>query len=324
MSQYARPTSQSQPPRGVPFPMPGAQGQGPAPFPFPMPAPPSPQAAQMSSDQMQEFASQFAEQFAEQFAKKFAEQLVQQIIQQTVSYMPFVPQVPSSAAKQAAQAQPAVPPIFAPFAPAPDNAEKKDAKSQPPLPFMPFVPFAPQAPGADSQQSASMPFPGFPIPQFQNGMPQPQGVQGFPYAMPFPAPFVPNAQPSDDVQPSDDAQTIQTPFGPMPQPYEMYEQLLKGSIDVLGRLLATSKAVRGASSNEKAEKENKSDETDKQASQAAPFVPPMPGFGLPQIPMPQPPMQKGSSVGMMPRSDQLGNLLGTLFGASNTEYFYED
>ena len=337
MSQNTRPKGQQKRPQGMPFPMPNAQGQGPAPFPFPMPTPPSPQAAPMSSDQMQQFAeqfaTQFATQFAEQFAKQFAEQFAQQLIQQAVSYMPLAPQAPNVAAQQAAQAQATIPlPMFGFFAPPTGNAEQKkgdqssqSAPAQPMMPFLPFVPFAPQVPqtaGAEANQPAQATFPTPPFPPFQNVVPQPQAMQGLPFAMPFPTPFAPNAQSSEDAQPADNKQTVQTPFGPMPQPLEMYEQMLKGSIDVMGRLLAVSKAVRGATDNEKADEGDESEETNNQGGQSAPFVPPIPGF--PQIPVPQPPMQPGSTVGMMPRSDQIGNLLGTLFGASNTEYFYED
>ncbi len=328
MSQFAPPMSHSQSPQGMPFPMPNMSGQGSAAFPFPMPGAPSPQPVQQPPEQMQQYAEQFAEQFATQFAEQFAKQFAQELVQQVVSYLPFAPQVPNGASQKANQAQPMMPPIFAPFTPPVKDAEgqkdaqtQRPAQAQMPMPFVPLAPFAPQIPGA-SAQPAQVPFPGLPIPQLRNGMPQPQAMQGFPFAMPFSAPAAADAQASDDEKHADGQQGIQTPFGPMPQPHEMHEQVLRGSIDILQRMLAASEAVWGTTSTE-GEDDGKSKDANAQEGKGAPFVPPIPGFGFQQIPIPQPPAP-GSTVGMMPRSDQFGSLLGALFGASNTEYFYED
>jgi hypothetical protein len=66
-----------------------------------------------------------------------------------------------------------------------------------------FVPFALPSYDADkqtgqSQQSAQAPFPMPPFAQFQNGMPQPQAMLAFPFAIPFPM------QKSTDEQSSDE------------------------------------------------------------------------------------------------------------------------
>lgn len=166
MSSSRSSKNQAQSPMGMPFPIPNVQGQGPTAFPFPMPDTPTvPQpAAQMQA-------------FTEQFTTEFAEQLAQQLIQQTLPYIPFASQVSNEAGEQDSEAQPAIPPMFVPFALPSYDADKQTVQSQ---------------------QSAQAPFPIPPFAQFQNGMPQPQAMLAFPFAIPFPM------QKSTDEQSSDE------------------------------------------------------------------------------------------------------------------------
>jgi hypothetical protein len=204
--------------------------------------------------------------------------------------MPFVAQGPT-----AQQTMPQVPTFCMPAA----------QGQQATMPFVPVFPY-PQAPNAQTPQQA----PG----AQQQAMPVP------PFAMPYfgqPAPNAPNPA----------QQGVQTPFGPAPQPYEVYENALKNAIAFLQNLLAQSEAAREAAepkADSQSEQSEHSDGDNEQATDdAQPAAPTafMPGFGCQQVPMPT---QHAPGVGMQPTNNYLGSILGSLFGAANTDYFYED
>jgi hypothetical protein len=132
--------------------------------------------------------------------------------------------------------------------------------------------------------------------------PQAPDAQSFMSALPFASQVLPDAQALLDT---------------LPQPYELYEDALKGSIDFLGSLLAQSEAAHGEddADEDAADDDGMQDATaDKDASK--------PTSG--EKHQPASPFQPPRTPGMMPRSDFPGNVLGVLFGASDTDYFYED
>ena len=69
-------------------------------------------------------------------------------------------------------------------------------------------------------------------------------MSAFPLATPFPAPLAPNTQVSDDEQSASEQPVIPNPFALMPQPVDLYEQTLKISIDIMGKMLAQSESTR--------------------------------------------------------------------------------
>ena len=198
--------------------------------------------------------------------------------------------------------------------------------NQPPTPQgIPFptmqLPFA----GGNGQTQPQFPTPQFPMPQF----PMPQLPS-------FAFPQFPNAQ-----QQSMPSLPLPTPFIPFPQPYVLHEQALKNTIELLRNLLAQSEAARGAANFGVPTNPDQQNTPGPLPNAPIPgpgplpnapmpspgLLPnaPMPGPGCQQIPMPQTlEQQKANETGMLPRNDFLGNILGNVFGASNTDYFYED
>ena len=169
----------------------------------------------------------------------------------------------------------------------------------PPMSGFPPMPGFPPAPGAQQPSAPQMPFP----------MP---GTQQ-PPQMPFPMP----SNPDDQLPMAFLGMMLPTP-APMPQPYELYEQALKSLIDVLGKMLAQSEATHPEDDSESDDEEG----TDQQSASAPGPIPPMPP--MPDLGSLMQPPSPGSEIGMMPRNTPIGSLMGLLFGASNTDYFYED
>ncbi len=186
--------------------------------------------------------------------------------------------------------------------------------NQPPTPQgMPFPAMQPPFAGGNGQTQPQFPTPQFPMPQF----PTPQlPMQQFPMPQ-FPSFTFPQF-PSVPQQ-SMPSLPLPTPFIPFPQPYVIHEQALKNAIELLRNLLAQSEAARGAANSGVPANTN-------QQNIPGPLPnAPMPGPGCQQMPMPQTLEQrKENETGMLPRNDFLGNMLGNIFGASNTDYFYED
>lgn len=143
---------------------------------------------------------------------------------------------------------------------------------------------------------------------------QQQPVQAAPVATPFFAQPAPNWT-------SPAQQGVQAPFAPAPQPYELYENTIKNAIAFLNNLLSQSQAARAAVEPKADSQADQPEQTDQDAQANVPFAP---FFGCQQPPMPNQPMQQSPGVGMLPTNNYLGGLLGSLFGATNTDYFYED
>ncbi len=177
-----------------------------------------------------------------------------------------------------------------PYAPAWNQAPQ-------PMPFAPVCPAAQPAPAPQgpTQQPATPPFqmPPFQTPPFQTPPFQMPPVQQASDAQQQPMPAFPSAmpfcgQPAANV-PNPAQQSAQPDFGHTPQPYELYETALKNAIALLQNLLAQSEAARAATQ-----------------------------------PNAEGNVQQPSGVGMLPTNGYLGSMLGSLFGATNTDYFYED
>lgn len=115
-------------------------------------------------------------------------------------------------------------------------------------------------------------------------------------------------------------QGAQLPFGTAPQPYELYENALKNVIKFLQDLLSQSEAARTAAQTPADSEGDQQDQPDG-AAQPTGF---MPGFGCQQMPMPNQSAQQAPGIGVMPANNYIGSLFASLFGASNTDYFYED
>ena len=150
-----------------------------------------------------------------------------------------------------------------------------------PFPIPPFIPAFP-----------------FPLPQLQNAQPpipplpfgQSQGQSPFPFTPPSPAPS------DSDEKPVFGPSSFQLPFSTIPQPHEVFESSLKGTIWFLKLILAASEAARTAmTSNAPAA----NDESEHSNPEDAPVGP-------------------GAS------SDFFDGLVRGIFDASNTDYFYED
>lgn len=161
-------------------------------------------------------------------------------------------------------------------------------------------------------------FPQFPVLQPPTGQPNIPGIPfTAPFAMPFPTQSAPNGMPAAGLQ----GMTLPQ-LGSLPQPYMLYEQALKVAIDLLGKMLAQSEATH-PENGQASDGEGSSGQQSAPVPGPVPPMPFMPDFGSGMPPM-QPPMQPGSEIGMMPRNTPMGSLMGLLFGASNTDYFYED
>ena len=166
--------------------------------------------------------------------------------------------------------------------------------------FGSIVPTALQMPG-----QSLLPFP-FPIPQ---------PMSAFPFGMPIPMPGMPGMPtPEGDQAPFD-----------MPQPQELYEDFLKKTIDALQHMLDQSEGTRDEDDDEESDETEASDDADEQESKSAGPASFMPDFGFPPMPkvMPSQPGQ-GPGAGVLPADNIVGRLFGSLFSASDTDYFYED
>ncbi len=225
-----------------------------------------------------------------------------------------MPQFQMPFGQQAPSAQQAMPQCQMPFGPQDPSAQQAMPQFQMPFgqqatpSFIPVFPFS-QAPGTQTPQ-------------------QTPGAQQQPMpTVPFVAPFFGQPAPNG---PNPAQQGAQPPFAPAPQPYELYENALKNAIALLQNMLAQSEAARAAT-QPKADSQADQPDQDGEDGQAPsddaqPATPAafMPGFGCQQIPMPAQPMQQAPGVGMLPTNNYLGSLLGSLFGSTNTDYFYED
>ena len=198
-----------------------------------------------------------------------------------------------------------------------------------------MTPFGPQMEQPQFPQFLPFPMPQTPFPmgfgQAMTAMPQqpfmpfgPQTDDGWP-AMPQ-LPFMPFGPQDDDEQPAmlnipfpmpfsmEELPEIQTPFGTLPQPYELYEGALRDVIGFLNSLLAQSeKAHEDEDEDEGSEGDASSDEAEAETAGNAAFSF-LPGPGAPQPP----------EGGLLTTNSPLGGLLGKLFDASDTDYFYED
>lgn len=193
-----------------------------------------------------------------------------------------------------------------------------------PMPYVPFFPFVPLAPAPQGVAAQPVTTP-FPMPPFQApaGQQAPDAQQQSMPAFPFGMPPYGMAAP---IWPGSAQQVVQPPFVPAPQPYELYENALRNAIAILQNMLAQSEAARGASRPMAGSQAEPSAQADGDAHPADSAVPAAfaPGYGCPQMPMPNQPMRQAPGVGMLPTSNYLGAVLGSLFGAANTDYFYED
>ena len=178
---------------------------------------------------------------------------------------------------------------------------------RPQLPLVLPIPIAwpPSAAGPDRDLQA--------IPQLPPAMGLGQGTPAMPQL-----PFMPFGQQAPDALPlsSQMLSDMQDLLDTLPQPYELYEDALRGSIDFLGSLFAQSEAAHDEDDSEEdaADDDEQDATTDEDASKLT--------SGKKR--QPASPFQPPHTPGMMPRSDFPGNVLGVLFGASDTDYFYED
>ena len=138
----------------------------------------------------------------------------------------------------------------------------------------------------------------FPLPQPQNAQPpippmpfgQPQGQAAFPFAPPSPAPS------DSDEKPVFGPSSFQLPFSTIPQPHEVFESSLKGTIWFLKLILAASEAARNTTVPKPPAANDESEESNPEDAPVGP----------------------GAS------SDFIDGLVRSIFDASNTDYFYED
>lgn len=185
-------------------------------------------------------------------------------------------------------------PQFLPFPMAQPPFPMGFGQGMPTMPQPPFMPFGPQA---DDE------WPTMPQLPFMPFGPQTDDEQPVMLSIPFLMPSFPQELPE-----------IQTPFGTLPQPYELYEGALRDVIGFLNNLLAQSEKAR-KDEDEDSEDDASSDEEEKaKAGNAAFSFMPGAGSGAPQPP----------DGGLLSTSGPLGGLLGKLFDASDTDYFYED